>query len=162
MFSENKCVRGFLQIAGEQFVQSILYRLKFCRNSFFIPVKGIDHLVLTFLSLIPLLFLELNENIPRQTWNTPEKTTVRSVFAEYIKRGVTPSVQKCVEMIDIHTSLQTRTAIQLRAWIANQITKAKNIDKSKCVFIIKIKLFVRFLRKTSLEIYFTDKNKRLL
>lgn len=56
----------------------------------------------------------------KATWTTPERTTVRDMFKQYLTEGEHPSLETCQEFIHKNSILKYRSAVQVRAWIIEE------------------------------------------
>nr|XP_023027931.1 uncharacterized protein LOC111515969 [Leptinotarsa decemlineata] len=64
----------------------------------------------------------------KKTWSTPEKSTVKDIFKNYLLEDNenVPSLETCQEFIYKNQILKDRTAIQVRSWIVNQKKRMKS------------------------------------
>lgn len=72
-----------------------------------------------------LFYLDLRKQIKikRITWTTPEKHTVRRLFAKEINNRRLPSSSQTQNAIAANPELQRRTVAQVRLWISNHLKK---------------------------------------
>lgn len=62
------------------------------------------------------------------TWNTPERRAVRKLFKANLEEEKLPSVSECKDAIFKNSPLKNRNAVQLKAYINNQITKKSRVS----------------------------------
>lgn len=70
-----------------------------------------------------ILFLDLKRPIVRRTWSTPEKAAAKRHMRRFVDNRKLPSVKQCESIVKTDIALKTRTALQLRLWVNNQIRK---------------------------------------
>lgn len=78
-----------------------------------------------------LIRLLLGRQRHRLSWTGEKRETAGNLFKEEIKKQTFPSLRKCAEAIIKHRELKCRTALQLKAWVCNQIAKNKRIREQE-------------------------------
>lgn len=65
----------------------------------------------------------------RKSWSVEEKELAASKFIENISLNIPPSLEKCTKIIENNPVLQSRTPLQLQAWVLNQINIKSTQDR---------------------------------